>query len=122
MKKFLFSFVLLAVLVIFLVPQPAVGAIVPCDDNCTIADFFKLIANVFNFIVLNIATPLAGLIIVIGGVLILLSGVNAKWYDTGKSMIKIAIIAILLIWGSVLIINTLFAALGYDGVWNKNPF
>ena len=126
MKKFLFSFLFITLLTTFLAPQLVSAGLVPCGNEggtpCTIAHFFVLIQNVFNFIVLAIATPLAGLMIVIGGVLILLSGVNAKWYDTGKSIIKISIIALLLIWGSVLIINTLFAAIGYQYPWNFNPF
>lgn len=136
MKKFFFSFILFILLVAFLVPQPAMGALVPCGNvppanfvgpptqdqqPCTLSDFFVLIANVYNFIVFNIATPLATLMVVIGGILMLLSGINANWFNTGKNMIKWSIIAILLIWSAVLIIDTVFKAIGYTGNWQTFP-
>jgi len=123
MKNFLLFFILLSVLLVS--PLTATGQLVPCGNQnqtaCTLTDFFVLIANVYSFIVWNIATPLATLMIVIGGILMLLAGINANWYNTGKTMVKMSIIAILLIWSAVLIIDTIFQAIGYTGSWNAFP-
>src|SRR3989344_298016 len=108
--------------------------IVPCGNGypgdsgfraCTISDFFTLISNVFSFIVWNVSTPLAGLIVVLGGILIMISGgpgssgpggiPTPNLYNKGKSMVWWAIIAWLLVWGSYLIIKFVLVTIGFIG-------
>jgi len=109
-RKILSFFILLIVLLMPLAPQlVSAAALVPCGGTgqarCELADIFQLILNIYNFLILVIATPLAGLMIVIGGVLILLSGINANWFNTGKKILMWSFISLLLIFGSWLIIN-----------------
>ncbi len=118
-------------LVFFLVPQLVMAApLVPCgngdpnpnfvgpypngDQPCTLAYFPVLLVNIFNFLVWSIATPLATLMIVIGAVLMLLAGINANWFTTGKHIVIWSVVAIVLIWASYLIIDTLLKVLGYN--------
>jgi hypothetical protein len=80
-----------------------------------------MIKRIFDFVVWTIATPLAGVMIVIGGVLILLSGFNNNWYGTGKQIITWSILSILLIFGSWLIVDIVLRTIGYTADWSS-PF
>ena len=79
--------------------------------------------RIVNFMIWILGVPLATLMIVIGGLLIMLSGVNPEWVSKGKHMLLWAIISIALMLGSWLIINFVLAAIGYNPVveWWK-PF
>src|SRR3989344_345860 len=115
-KKYFFAFLLL---VLFLVPVLTFAqGLVPCGQGsptnpdgtpnpswrrCELADLFTLIINVYNFLVIYISTPLAGLGIVLGGVLILISGgpggsnpvtgiASPNMYNKGKSIVTGAIL------------------------------
>ena len=52
--------------------------LVTCDPAsgtpCTLTDFFTMIANVYSFICLEIATPLAIIAMIVGGIFMLVSG------------------------------------------------
>ncbi len=128
MKKILLFFILL---VTFLAPQLAMSALVPCGNDgqnpCTLSDFFVLIRNVYDFMVWTIALPIAGLMIMIGGILILISGgpgganpitgaISPNLYSTAKNIITYSIIGVVLIFGSWLIIDAVLKAIGYTGV------
>ncbi|MBM3206546.1 MAG: hypothetical protein FJZ43_02915 [Candidatus Staskawiczbacteria bacterium] len=73
--------------------------------------------NVYKFVVTIIAVPLAGLLVLIGGALIILGGGYPKLLDTGKRILWGAVWGIILIFSSWLIINVFLLALGYNGVW-----
>jgi len=62
-----------------------------------------------------ISIPLAGLIIVAGGVMLLVSGGNPGLVSLGKRMLWGAIIGILLIFCSWVIIKAVLTAIGYVG-------
>jgi len=98
-------------------------AIVQCgqgpDCRCEITDLFNLITRVFNFIVWKISLPLAGLIVVIGGVLYVISGVDPGMKDRGKKMIIGAGWAIGLLLGAWLIVDIVLKTIGYTGVWSR---
>ena len=81
---------------------------------CTFGHIGKLVLNIFNFIVNVVAVPLAGLIIVISGVLFMISGSSPNLYSKAKNMLWWTLIAILLILTSWLIIHTVLWALGVD--------
>ena len=90
---------------------------------CTLNHFFIMALRIVNFMIWILGVPLATLMIVIGGLLIMLSGVNPEWVSKGKHMLLWAIISIALMLGSWLIINFVLAAIGYNPVveWWK-PF
>lgn len=85
MKK---NILLLSLLSILLIPisVSAQTGIVPCTDNCTLTDFITMIGNIYNFIVFSIATPLAVIAIIIGGVLIMTSAGDPNRMSVGKKV------------------------------------
>lgn len=118
------------------------NGLVPCgratDNNgnlmcrCELVHIFILIKNVFDFFRIYIATPVAGLMIMIGGIIIMISGgpggkspigqiAKASLYDTGKKMVIWSIVSVLIIWGSWLIIDITLKAIGYTQIWSS-PF
>lgn len=118
MKKILLSLILL----LFLTPVLTnAQGLVPCgnpgQNPCTIAHFFIMLNNIFTFIVYWIATPLAVLMITIGGVMILISAGNPNLAGTGKKILWVSIIGLVLVFCSWLIINAILSALGYSN-WN----
>ncbi len=93
-----------------------------CDSvllcRCELGHVFVLARNIYVFIIWNIATPLAGLLIMIGGLLILLSGANQKLYDMGKTILWAAVWGVGLIFGAYLIMGAVMMAIGYTGPWS----
>jgi len=77
-----------------------------------------MLDRIYNFIVWNIATPLAVLALVIGGVLIIISAGNPGLAGLGKKMALTAVIGLVLVFCSWLIINFIMTALGYQEAWN----
>ncbi len=132
MKKVFLTF--LVSLVFFLAASGVAQAqgLVPCGQGgpgaprCELADIFTLVLNVYGFIVFYIAMPLAGLMIVVGGILMMISGgpgqtnpltgiASPNLYNTAKNTLTGAIFGILLIWLSWLIVHSILLAIGYSG-------
>ena len=83
-KKIFLSLIILSLLLIILIPistkafqivpncsttaTDSSGAATGVNNVCTICDFFRMLVNIYNFIVQIIATPLAILAIVIGDI------------------------------------------------------
>ncbi|MCX6719534.1 MAG: hypothetical protein NTV36_00250 [Candidatus Staskawiczbacteria bacterium] len=116
MKKNISLVILLCLLAIIFVPAlTRAGGLVPCDTNCGINDFFTMLVNIYTFIVQMIATPLAILAIIIGGILMMVSAGNPNLMGTGKKILYSAIIGLVLVFGSYLIINQILISIGVTG-------
>ena len=111
MKKILLIAILLSLVLTPFITNAA--GLVPCENNCGIQDFFTMLGNIYNFIAKNIAGPLAIVAIIVGGTMILISAGNPGLAKQGKQVLLLAIIGLILTYGSYLIINTLLKALGY---------
>lgn len=114
MKKI---YLILFISLVLLFPLISLGAgLVPCGNPgeaaCTLNDFFKLLAGLYNFMVWNIASPLAVLMVTVGGVLMLISAGNPNLFGLGKKTVYAAIIGIILVFGALLIINSILGLLG----------
>lgn len=121
-----FSIVLMIILGVGIFAQSAFAALVPCGPNvtgkpCTVCDFFVLFDNIIDFITVDVAPVLALLLIVAGAVTMIASGGSEEVYKKGKNIITMAIVGILIVWGSWLIIDTVMKGLtgGKIGTWNK---
>jgi len=116
MRKYFITFFITLTL-LFLVSLSVTAQLVPCGQTesnpCKLSDLGTLAVNVFNFIVFQVAVPLAALVIVVGGIFLLVSGSNPGLADKGKKMLWGAVIGLVLIFSSWIIINTLLNALGY---------
>jgi len=111
-------------LVLFLIPvlalaqDPFVRCGNPGQSQCTICSFFATLTYIYNFLVLQIATPLAIVGVTIGGVFILISAGNPNFLGLGKKILWSAIIGLFLVFASWVIINTILSAIGYQmGAW-----
>ncbi len=131
MKKIILLFLVsFGLLFLFsgIIQAAPVPPLVPCGQDpavrCEFNDIFKLILNVYNYLII-IATSLAGLGIVIGGVFILISGgpggsnpitgiASPNMYNKGKTIITGSIFGIVLIWGAWLIIRVVLLTIGAD--------
>ena len=97
--------------------------LVPCGINatcpCEIQDFFVMLNRIFIFAIKWIVTPLAVLMLTIGGLLILISAGNPNLAGLGKKTLYAAIIGLVLAFGSWLIISFILNAIGYTGNWSQ---
>jgi len=87
--------------------------------RCELKDIFALFQKAFNFLVWQIALPLTGLFIVIGGILMAISMGNPGLAGTAKNMLKFSMIGLGLVLGSWLIIDFVLKAIGYTANWSK---
>ena len=76
-----------------------------------------MVRSIYIFITWFLAIPLAGLLIVIGGVIMLVSGGNPGMFDKGKTVLWGAAWGLILVFGAWLVVNIIFMALGYAGSW-----
>ena len=100
--------------------DPQATGLVPCGITCTctIENFFLMLVRIFNFAIKFIVTPLAVLMLTIGGILILISAGNQGLFTLGKNTLYAAIIGLVLAFGSWLIIGFILNAIGYIGNWS----
>jgi hypothetical protein len=96
---------------------------------CTLCDLFKTGQNILNFMV----SPQGGLVfvlsvigIMIGGILILVSGANQQLYAKGVFALKAAVTGLAIALAAWVIINTILVALtgsqqpqGFPWPWNE---
>jgi hypothetical protein len=85
------------------------------QPRCEFSDLLDLVGRVFNFLLYDIATPLAAALIVAGGVVMTVSAGNPAWIAKGKNMVIWSIIAWVLILTSWIIVDTVLKAIGYKG-------
>jgi len=90
--------------------------------SCTRCDAFKLAENVIDFGLKGIVPPVAAVLFVTGGLVILLSGAKPEWITFGKKIFWNTFIGLLIILASWLIVNTFIQSFGPDqvkGSWFK---
>jgi len=101
------------------------AGLVPCggDGNpCTWCHLFELVKNIIDF-AMKILFPLAAVMIVYGGILMMVSGSSPEKFSSGKKIITSAIIGIAIALLSWLILDTIFKIIapgfeGNFGPWN----
>ena len=129
MKKYIFLVLIISFVVFpFLVKASILnGPLVQCGTKanpnpCTLCDIFKLVKTIIDFISYGLFI-LAPIFIVYGGIMILLAGAKPSNVDTGKSIIKNAIIGViiaLLAWTVInVILNGLVDQSKFPWPWNK---
>jgi len=116
MKKFFIAISLFCLLLAFSAPiSVKADGLVPCDGivvKCEWAQLKQMLQGILNFIVFTIATPLATLALVVGGIILLTSAGNPGLAGLGKQIIWAAIIGLLLALCSVAIVNFILQAIG----------
>lgn len=93
------------------------NGVVACP--CELGHLFIMLFRIYKFAVWFIVIPLSAILVIAGGLLILLSGINANWFSTGKTILWNTGIALAIIFCSYIIINTVLQALGYTIAWSQ---
>ena len=128
-KMFSVGFAFLFSVCLALLPVVAVAAgLVPCggfgQNPCTWCDLLQLAKNVIDFL-MYIIFPLAAIVIVWGGIVIMTARDSAEKAKKGRAIITAAVVGILIALLSWLILDTIFkvVAVGWDatgiGPWNQ---
>ncbi|MBU2036934.1 pilin [Patescibacteria group bacterium] len=94
-------------------PVSAADGLVPCaGPDCDMCKFLQLISNITLFIVKNITAPLAGLLFLISGIMMVSAGGSEARLKKGKDILKNTAIGVLIVLASWIIVNTLITTLG----------
>ena len=139
MKKYFLGFLIAFTIILIpftniaqasLVPNCNTGAVVPevqdptthqittqahFDNTCNIESIMQLVNNVINFLLIDLATPLAAIIICYAGFLMLTSGGSAEKVTKVKHIIIRLIIGYVIALAAWLIIHTILSTLGFSG-------
>lgn len=114
--KYLFVVLLFTSLSVFALSVFAATDLVPCsgtsDDPCTVCHLLKLADNIYDFALKTVMAPLAGLLFLIGGIMMLAAGGSEERYGKGKQIIKMAAIGAVIALTSWLLVNALINAIG----------
>lgn len=92
--------------------KPVTTPLVPCSgDECTICHIFALLNRIFNFILRDLTPPLAGLMFLWGGILMVVSGGSEERYKKGRQIFTSTLIGVFIVFASWIMVNTLIMAL-----------
>ena len=100
MRTFLKSLICLLFLAsLFLViPATQAAGLVPCNGpDCRVCHLFQLITNITSFLFRQIAMPLAGLMFLVGGIMMMLSGGNETRFKKGKEILVNTLVGLVII-------------------------
>lgn len=91
------------------------AGLVPCGEAgnpCNICHLFELINRVWGWIINFIVTPIAVLMLMIGGFMLVTAAGNPSQVETGKKILTAAVIGVAIIFGAFIMVNTVFKAIG----------
>ena len=119
-KTFSAILLLLTLSTIFIPLVTKAGGIVPCDGvgtPCTLCMVFNMLTTIYTDIVLW-AAPLAVIALIVAGIMIMVSAGNPNLASTGKTILKAAIIGLILVFCSYMIIDFIVTTLNPSaGSW-----
>ena len=102
--------------------------LIPCDGSaenpCGICQLFELVSIIVNFITYKIAAPLATIMLIYGGVMLIISGGSEERKKKGLNAIWAAVWGLVIVFGAWLIVNTIINSLAsneFSGGWNRFP-
>jgi len=123
-RIFRVSFTFLFSVSFALLPLVTIAALVPCGTSttppCTWCHLGQLIKNIIDFL-MYIVIPLAAVMIVVGGIMIMTAGSSTERVAKGKEIVTAAVVGLLIALLSWLIIDMIIKLLtgGRIGPWNK---
>lgn len=89
------------------------------NGNCTFVHVGILISNIINILRNNIAFPLALIMVVYGGAMLIFSGGDSKKVANGQKALKAAFIGLAIVVGFSLILNTVVMMLTGESSWQS---
>ena len=87
---------------------------------CNRCDLFKLFKNIIDFVLVGLMPPIAAILFVWGGFLILMGGANPGWISRGKTIFWNTFMGVVIISASWLITNTIIKSLAEESITNPN--
>lgn len=108
----IFTFLIFVLSFSFLIFNFALAGIVPCGTSeypepCTPCHFFLAFKNIFDFIITYLAPPVAGLMFLIGGIILLTAGGSEEGRARGKKVFTSTVIGLVIIYTAWLLIDSL---------------
>jgi hypothetical protein len=85
------------------------------DNSCKFSDLITLVNNIINFILFYLAVPIAAIMFVYAGILLLFSAGDTGARTKAKGIFLHAVIGLVLAFAAFLIVKLLFSILGYTG-------
>src|SRR3989344_4972397 len=110
---------------VFVYAAPDWWPIVPCGTSvnptpCNQCDLFRLAKNIIDFVLVGLMPPVAAILFVWGGFLILMGGANPGWITQGRTIFWNTFMGVLILSSSWLITNTIIKSLADESVTNPN--
>jgi len=97
----------------FIVPSVQAAGLIPCSGvDCRPCHILVLIVNLVSFMLKSIVAPLAGLMFLVGGIMIVSDGGSGNRMKKGKEIIKNTLIGAVIALSAWAIVNTLIMAFG----------
>lgn len=106
------------------------AALVPCggagQPACNVCHFFNLAKNIVDFLTEAVAMPVAVIILIYGGIMMVISGGSEEKYRAGLTALRRAVWGLLWVFAAWLIIDTIIKWLANPNVfmfgpWNSIP-
>lgn len=86
---------------------------VPCrGESCTPCYLLVMVSDIINFMIRDLAFPLAGLLFLIGGIMMVMSSASENNYKKGKTIIVNTLIGVVIVLAAWAIVNTLIVTIG----------
>ncbi len=90
----------------------AADGLVPCSGpDCDFCKLLQLILNIINFVAKTLTPAVAGLLVVIGGIMYLLAGANPSLLSKAKGILLNVVVGLIIIYVSYLIVYTVLNVL-----------
>ncbi|MBI5045460.1 MAG: hypothetical protein HZC14_00385 [Candidatus Niyogibacteria bacterium] len=107
----------------FLIPAISYAALVTCGTGataCNLCDLITLANQLIDFMLIQLAAPLATISIIIGGVLMITAGGNESQLERGRQIFYYAVIGFVVALGAWLIVDLILQQLLKPGSFS-NP-
>ena len=102
------------------------GGLVPCggpnEPPCEFCHLFVMFDRIIDFVLFTLVPPIAVLMLVIGGAMFFFAGADPALLSKARAVLSATVIGLLIIYGSWLLINAFFIAIGVSawtglGTW-----
>lgn len=92
-------------------------SLVPSCPNgaCGFNELIAMVNHIIKFIIVDIATPIAAIVFVYAGILLIFSGGDSGKITKAKAMLKNLVIGFVIVLAAWLIVNTILSTLGFTG-------
>lgn len=122
MKKVFFA---VFIFLFLSIGQVHAAGLVPCggpgEEACGFCDFFVMIDNILDFVLLKLVPAIATLMLVIGGTMFFFAGGDPGKITTAKSLMTSTIIGLVIIFAAFLIVGTILSTIGLTG-WTEDIY